>query len=184
MDLGAEQVLNGRPPLTHMSKVFIHIKESDTIILRVKLTSDKNELGLIQHMPKLGKCSKWCDHGGRKGHLRNGMQQLYPVVDHVYRFGFRRGGYKGPTRDDDMVLLAYGYTRDIEMNDDIRTKRTLLESYAIELGLVVAQRKVWYGDMPANQIIVAHPQAMDEVSHAVQVLAQSGGLKRFVQYEE
>ena len=85
---------------------------------------------------------------------------------------------------DDMVLLAYGYTRDIEMNDDIRTKRTLLESYAIELGLVVAQRKVWYGDMPANQIIVAHPQAMDEVSHAVQMLAQSGGLKRLVKYEE
>ena len=162
----------------------MHIKRSDTIILRVKLTSDKNELELIQHMPKLGECSKWCDHGGRKGHLRNRMQQLYPVVDHVYRFGFRRGGYKGPTRDDDMVLLGYGYTRDIEMNDDISTKRTILESYANELGLVVAQRKVWYGDMPANQIIVAHPQAMDEVSHAVQILAQSGGLKRLVTYGE
>ena len=41
-----------------------------------------------------------------------------------------------------------------------------------------------HGDMPANQIIVAHPQAMDEVSHAVQMLAQSGGLKRLVKYEE
>ena len=49
---------------------------------------------------------------------------------------------------------------------------------------VLVQCKVWYGDMPANQIIVAHPQAMDEVSHAVQILAQIGGLKRLVRYEE
>ena len=138
----------------------------------------------MEYMPKLGKCSKWFDHKGQKSYWRNRMQQLYPVVDHVYRFSFRRGGYKGPTRDDDMVLLAYGYTRDIEMNDDISTKRTILESYANELGLMVKQRKVWYGDMPANQIIVAHPQAMDEVSHAVQILGQSGGLKRLVTYGE
>ena len=134
-------------------------------------------------MPKLGKCSKWIDHRGRKCYLRNRMQQLYPVVDHVYKFGFRRGGYKGPTRDDDMVLLAYGYTRGIETNDTIKRKMELLESYATELGFNVAQRKVWYGDMPANELIVAHAEAMYEVSRAVQKLAESGGLKQLVKYE-
>ena len=138
----------------------------------------------MQYMPKLGKSSKWFDHKGPKSYWRNRMQQLYPVVDHVYRFSFRRGGYKGPTRDDDMVLLAYGYTRGLEMNDDIKKKRTVLELCATELGLVVDERKVWYGDMPANQIIVAHPQAVDEVSHAVQMLAQSGGLKQLGRCEE
>lgn len=111
------------------------------------------------------------------------MRQLYPVVDHVYMFGFRRGCYKGPTRDDDMVLLAYGYTRGIETNDSIQKKMELLQSYATELGLNVAQREVWYGDMPANEVIVAHAQAMDEVCRAVQKLAESGSLKQLVRYE-
>ena len=85
-----------------------------------------HKLKCMGHMPKLSKCSKWVDHRGRKCYLRNRMRQLYPVVDHVYMFGFRRGCYKGPTRDDDMVLLAYGYTRGIETNDSIQKKNGAL----------------------------------------------------------
>ena len=53
----------------------------------------------------------------------------------------------------------------------------------MELGFIVQERKVWYGSMRANELIVAHPQAMNDVSRAVETLAKNNGLRSIVKYE-